>query len=60
MDHHNYKLYIQEHQERIIAFLAVWEFDDINFTEHFAVESAYRGNGLDEKVMWQIYDAITN
>lgn len=51
MNHHNYKLYLQRHQERIIAFLAVWEFDDFNYIEHFAVESAYRGNGLGEKML---------
>ena len=51
MNHRYYKLYIQKWQERIIAFLAVWEFDDINFIEHFAVDSAYRGDGLGEKML---------
>lgn len=51
MNHRYYRLYIQKQQERIIAFLAVWEFDDINFIEHFAVDSAYRGDGLGQKML---------
>lgn len=51
MNHHYYKLYIHKQQERIIAFLAVWELDDINYIEHFAVDAAYRGHGLGEKML---------
>ena len=51
INHKNYKLYLHKHKKRVIAFLAVWEFDDINFIEHFAVESAYRGSGLGEKIL---------
>ncbi|EXG84561.1 Acetyltransferase (GNAT) domain [Clostridium sp. ASBs410] len=51
VNHHYYKLYLEKQRKRIIAFLAVWEFNDFNYTEHFAVEFAYYGNGLSEKVL---------
>jgi ribosomal protein S18 acetylase RimI-like enzyme len=51
MNHHYYKPYIQKQRERIIAFLAVWEFDDFNYIEHFAVDAAYRGDGLGGKML---------
>lgn len=36
---------------KMIAFLAVWEFPLFRFVEHIAVDSAIRGSGLGGKLM---------
>lgn len=46
-----YKLYLKKENKQIIAFLAAWEFDEISYIEHFAVDSGYRGNGIGEKML---------
>lgn len=38
-------------QNRIIAFMAVWEFSSFRFVEHIAVDSTIRGGGLGRKLM---------
>ncbi len=36
---------------RLLAFMAVWEFDSFRYVEHFAVSKQYRGSGIGEKMM---------
>ncbi|WP_281532901.1 GNAT family N-acetyltransferase [Anaerocolumna aminovalerica] len=60
LNHNNYKLFLHKHQERIIAFLAVWEFDEINFIEHFAVETASRGSGQGENMLKEYLSHAVN
>ncbi|WP_334073579.1 MULTISPECIES: GNAT family N-acetyltransferase [Paenibacillus] len=36
---------------RVIAFMAIWEFPSFRFVEHIAVDSAIRGGGLGKKLM---------
>ncbi|WP_371363757.1 hypothetical protein SRRS_46430 [Sporomusa rhizae] len=51
MNRRHYKLYVRKKREKIIAFLAVWEFNDFNYIEHFAVDAAYRGDGLGGEIL---------
>ena len=38
-------------QGRLIAFMAVWEFEDFCFVEHLAVSRQARGNGIGGQMM---------
>ena len=52
-----YKIYTwQNSVGEIIAFIAIWEFDDFLFIEHFAVSSSCRGGGIGTKVL----DSVKN
>lgn len=51
LDHRCYKIYVKRKNGVIIAFLAVWEFDEVNFIEHFAVDSSFRGGGIGSKML---------
>ena len=50
-DNHHYKVFVKKTNGRIIGFLAVWEFDDVDFIEHFAIDKDYRGNGIGAKML---------
>jgi ribosomal protein S18 acetylase RimI-like enzyme len=52
LDDPHYRL-IKETDEnnKLIAFLAVWEFPSFRFVEHIAVDPAIRGGGLGGKLM---------
>ena len=58
-DNHHYKVLIKKINGVIIGFLAVWEFDDVDFIEHFAVDSNYRGNGIGEKMLNEYLEQAT-
>lgn len=45
-----YRLYVHV-QERVVAFLAAWEFESLRFIEHFAVSPALRGQGMGGKLL---------
>lgn len=41
-----YKIYISHKNDEIKGFMAVWEFENLTFLEHFAVNEKYRNNGI--------------
>lgn len=41
----------RDDDNKIVAFLKVWEFEEFRFVEHFAVDSACRGRGLGGKML---------
>nr|WP_246239615.1 MULTISPECIES: GNAT family N-acetyltransferase [Paenibacillus] len=47
----NYRLIPEVEDNKIIAFLAVWEFPMFRFVEHIAVDPGVRGSGLGGKLM---------
>ena len=55
----NYAVYLAKDGAKTIAFLAVWEFLDFIFLEHFAVDKSYRGKGIGSEMLTNlasIYD----
>lgn len=42
----DYRLLVWKEQGEVCGFLAVWEFSDFAFVEHFAVSPELRGNGM--------------
>lgn len=40
-----------DHADRTIAFLAVWEFSELRFMEHLAVDPSVRGGGVGNKLV---------
>lgn len=51
LDNPYYNYYIIRLYGKIAAFLAVWEFPEINFIEHFAVDESLRGKGVGKKAL---------
>lgn len=52
LHHPNYRLFTeQDAKGRTLAFLAAWEFPDLRFVEHIAVDPTLRGGGLGKKLM---------
>ena len=46
-DNPEYEVYIvQNSDNEIMAFMAVWDFESFAFIEHFAVDPIYRNNGI--------------
>ena len=56
-----YCIYVQHtpHQETVGAFLAVWEFADFVYIEHFAIDSALRGNGIGSAVIQEAHQLFS-
>lgn len=56
-DNEVYKIYIMKtNLGEISAFIALWEFSDFLFIEHFAVEKSHRNNGLGSLIIKEICD----
>lgn len=52
LDRSEYRLLTErDEEERIIAFLAVWEFPALRFIEHLAVDPSVRGGGVGNKLV---------
>ena len=46
-----YEILVYAEQSEVVGFLAHWKFADFYFVEHFAVNSAARGNGIGSGIM---------
>ncbi len=58
----NYQIYVakkDENSNEIQGFMAVWQFDDLSFIEHFAVDSKYRNTGLGSRMLQEIREHLT-
>lgn len=50
-----YKMYVHKAENnRIDAFIAVWEFDTFLFIEHFAVDKALRNRGIGAEMLCEL------
>lgn len=49
-----YQIYVSKDEDMVKGFLAVWEFDEIRFIEHFAVNPAYRNEGIGAKMLQEL------
>ena len=47
----DYRIYVDVEGQAVRAFLAAFEFEDFIFIEHFAVDPAYRNQGLGAAVL---------
>lgn len=50
----NYRIYIEENEEEIIAFFAVWVLDRVVFGEHLAVDKRYHNGGIGSKLLMKV------
>ena len=55
-----YNIVGYKENDRVIAFIASWEFENFNFIEHFAVDNSYRGNGIGSKILKQYLNKYKN
>ena len=51
-----YKIFVYQEKEKIHAFIAVWDFIDFVFVEHFAVEASHRNEGLGKKMLVELME----
>ncbi|MBQ8868920.1 MAG: GNAT family N-acetyltransferase [Oscillospiraceae bacterium] len=49
-----YKIYALFSENRLCAFLTVWEFESFTFGDHFAVSPALRGGGIGTKMLAEL------
>ena len=51
-----YTIYVLPHSEskEIIAFIAVWQFGEFAYVEHFAVSSQHRNKNLGSKILNEV------
>lgn len=60
LSHPHYRLHTElDTENRIQAFLAAWEFPELRFVEHLAVNPEIRGGGIGKKLM-QAYLALAD
>lgn len=52
-----YCIYVQHatHGGNIQAFLAVWQFEDFTYIEHFAIDPALRGQGIGSAILQEVH-----
>jgi len=55
-----YQIYVLKNYDNnsVKAFMAVWEFDNFAFLEHFAVNDEYRNGGIGAKILNELIDLI--
>ena len=51
LDNPVYTIYTKQIQSKIIGFFAVWEFDDFDYIDHFAIDLDYRGQGYGSEML---------
>ena len=52
LDEKLYKLMgLKDDRGNLVSFIAVWEFEDFNFVEHFAVCEELRGKGIGSRIL---------
>ncbi len=53
-----YRIYATRQDGRIVGFLAVYDFSDFAFIEHFAIDPELRGGGLGSAMLAELCEAI--
>lgn len=56
----NYNIYVAKSgcAEEIQGFMAVWQFEDLTFIEHFAVDKTFRNSGLGSRMLRSIRELV--
>ena len=56
-----YSIYILSdiENDNIKAFIAIWQFDDFAFVEHFAVSSSYRNGGIGALILQEVQKLLS-
>lgn len=55
LDHSYYHIFVErDDQGEILAFVALWKFEEFNFLEHFATHPKARGKGIGSKIIKEI------
>lgn len=49
-----YKIYTWENDGQIKAFIALWEFANLVYIEHFAVSPSYRNSGIGSDILSEV------
>ncbi len=53
-----YKVFFEGEEEKIMGFMALWEFEDFVYIEHFALRADCRGRGTGSKMLGQAMSAF--
>lgn len=53
-DNSHYRVYANVSEGKYVSFIAIWEFDDLIFIEHFATAPSHRCCGLGNKTLNEI------
>jgi len=53
-DQSAYRVYCAQNKGKLVGFLAVWQWEEIVFIEHFAVHPAFRGAGLGGEMLLEL------
>jgi len=58
LDNPFYQVFVlkDSYNNSVKAFVAVWEFEDFTFIEHFAVDPQYRNTGIGAKILIKLFD----
>ncbi|MGN1131761.1 MAG: GNAT family N-acetyltransferase [Ruminococcus sp.] len=61
LDNPMYTIYVLPHSEYndIMAFIAVWQFNDFAYVEHFAVSPRYRNQNLGSKIIKKVAEMLS-
>ncbi|MDD6735846.1 MAG: GNAT family N-acetyltransferase [Clostridiales bacterium] len=60
LDNREYSVYVLKREDgRLKAFIAVWEFDDFAFIEHFAVNPDCRNEGIGAAMLKELSEKFT-
>ncbi len=60
LDKDNYRITVLKEDEKIIAFIAVWNLCGFDFIEHLAVDPEYRGKNIGTQFMKKYISTNTN
>lgn len=58
LDNPYYQLYGCRKDAAVVAFFAVWKFQDFAFVEHFAVEEHCRNGGIGAKLLQELLEIL--
>ncbi len=50
-DQKKFKIYGYINNNQLLGVITLWEFDDYNYIEHFAVDENYRGEGIGSQMI---------
>lgn len=62
LENPNYQIYVAKEDDNsleIQGFMAMWQFENISFIEHFAVDSKYRNTGLGSRMLCEIKEHLS-
>lgn len=58
LDIDEYRIYGYYREDSLAAFIAVWEFEELAYIEHFAVSRSFRNQGIGEAMLNELIGLI--